>query len=89
MQIMSLFLSGAGLLAGGIAFLVWMGVNGMYLVLNLFTFKPTPYLWGSYASVFVACALVEAAFMVRLHWGSVAIPWLPLLWAWHLGMIGR
>ena len=89
MQILSFVLSGAGLLGGSLALLLWLFVNAPLALVNWFAYKPTPYLYASYGPVFIACALAEALFMARLHWGSVLLPAVPLLWAWHLGLIGR
>jgi len=89
MRILSLVLSGAGLSAGSLALLLWIWINAPLIVVNWFAYKPTPYLYGSYGTVFIVCALAEGLFTARLHCGSVLIPMVALAWGWHLGLVGR
>ena len=74
---------GSGLL------LLWIIVNWAFLATNFFVVKPTPLLHASYPEVFIICMLCEILWMARMHWGSVLIPVVPLVWAWHLGLLSR
>ncbi|HEX7688544.1 MAG TPA: hypothetical protein VF453_12600 [Burkholderiaceae bacterium] len=88
-SLIAIVVSVAELLAGAIPFALFAWINAMFAVLNLFTYKPTPYVQTTYMAVYLAAAFAEIAVFAKWRTGSVVVPAVPLVYGMVAGVFSR
>jgi hypothetical protein len=89
LSLVAIVLSVAELLAGAVPFMIFAWINGMLAVVNLFAFKPAPYVQTTYMSVYAVASLAEIAVFATWRTGSVVIPAVPLVYGLLAGVFDR